>query len=177
MKRLLTVIDYQNDFVTGSLGFPKAQTLDGKIAALIRDYRASGDTVAFTFDTHYSDYLSTSEGKKLPVPHCIDGTDGHKLYGETAKLMRPDDPVFAKNTFGSDKFYEFIKQNKFDKITLVGVVSNICVISNAVLAKTAAPEAEITVDAQCVASNDESLGESALAVMQSLQINIENNPQ
>lgn len=174
---MLAVIDYQNDFVSGSLGFEKAKSLDSKIAALIRDYRASGDTVAFTFDTHYSDYLSTSEGKKLPVPHCIDGTDGHKLYGETAKLIQPDDPIFIKNAFGSDKFYEFIKQNEFNKITLVGVVSNICVISNAVLAKTAAPETEISVDAQCVASNDESLGESALAVMQSMQINIENYPQ
>ena len=173
MKRLLCVIDYQNDFVTGSLGFEKAKSLDRNIASLIKDYRASGDTVAFTLDTHYEDYLSTSEGKMLPIKHCIEGTNGHKLYGETAKLAQNGDPIFIKNTFGSDKLYEFIKQNKFDKITFAGVVSNICVISNAILAKTASPESEITVNAQCVASNDESLNTAALNVMRSLQIIIE----
>jgi len=175
MKKCLIVVDYQKDFVSGSLGFPEAVELDKHIAEKIRQYRDNGDEITFTFDTHGEDYINTQEGQNLPVPHCLKDTDGHKLYGQTAELIKKSDKKFYKNTFGSDELYMYLKTKKFKSIELVGVVSNICVISNAVLAKTAQPETPIIVDAACTASNDSKLNQEALDVMQSLQIQIINN--
>jgi nicotinamidase-related amidase len=168
----LIVVDYQNDFVSGSLGFPGAELLDSLIAEKIERYRADGDTVMFTFDTHGADYLKTQEGKCLAVPHCVEGTFGHDLYGETAKLLQEDDMRFCKGAFGSDELFEYLKATPFERIELVGLVSNICVISNAVLAKTAQPETPIVVDARCTASHDPKLHQAALDVMAGLQIRV-----
>ena len=88
MKKLLLVVDYQTDFVAGALGFPGAERLDGPIAAKISAYRSAGDTVAFTLDTHGENYLQTLEGRNLPVPHCLRGTPGWMLYGETGNARR-----------------------------------------------------------------------------------------
>lgn len=172
MKKCLIVVDYQNDFVTGSLGFKKAEQLDNRIAEKIEKYRNEGWEIIFTFDTHEENYLNTNEGKNLPVAHCIKGTDGHKLYGKTAKMLKKSDRCFFKSSFGSTELFEYLKAEKFDIVELCGVVTNICVISNAILAKTALPETEVSVDSACVASNDDSLNKSALDVMQSLQINV-----
>lgn len=172
MKKCLIVVDYQNDFVTGSLGFKKAEQLDDRIAEKIEKYRSENWEIVFTFDTHEENYLNTNEGRNLPVEHCIKGTDGHKLYGKTANMLKQSDKCFYKPSFGSAELFEYLKAEKFDIVELCGVVTNICVISNAVLAKTALPEAEVSVDSACVASNDDSLNKSALDVMQSLQINV-----
>lgn len=172
MSRCLIVVDYQNDFVSGSLGFAGAETLDSAIAEKIQKYRANGDVVVFTFDTHGEDYLKTQEGRNLPVPHCVKGTAGHSLYGETAKLMLDSDQRFYKPAFGSGELYEYLKATPFESIELVGLVSNICVISNAVLAKTARPETPVIVDLDCTASHDPKLHEAALAVMKGLQIRV-----
>lgn len=172
MKKCLIVVDYQNDFVTGSLGFKKAEQLDDRIAEKIEKHRSENWEIVFTFDTHEENYLNTNEGRNLPVEHCIKGTDGHKLYGKTANMLKQSDKCFYKPSFGSAELFEYLKAEKFDIVELCGVVTNICVISNAVLAKTALPEAEVSVDSACVASNDDSLNKSALDVMQSLQINV-----
>lgn len=172
MKKCLIVVDYQNDFVTGSLGFEKAEQLDDRIADKIAKYRNEGWKIVFTFDTHEENYLQTNEGRNLPVKHCIKGTVGQKLYGKTAKMLKESDKCFYKPSFGSEELFEYLKGEEFDKVELCGVVTNICVISNAVIAKTALPEAEVSVDSNCVASNDDNLNKSALDVMQSLQINI-----
>ena len=111
MKKCLIVVDYQNDFVTGSLGFPEAAALEDRIAHKIRSYRDSGDEVMFTFDTHNSTYLMSREGRRLPVPHCIGGTEGHKLYGKVGEAVSEDDWCFITYTFGSDALYDFLKQN------------------------------------------------------------------
>ena len=174
MRRCLIVVDYQNDFVSGSLGFEKARGLEKNIASKIDKYRKNGDEIIFTLDTHGEDYLKTREGRFLPVEHCIKGTDGHCLYGEVADQADEKDLYFEKSTYGSDALYEYLKKNEYKSIELCGVVSNICVISNAVLAKTAQPETEIYVDALCTASNDDSLNFAALSVMDSLQIEVRN---
>ncbi len=174
MKHGLIVVDYQNDFVSGSIGFEKARELDGRICAKIAEYRAADGDIIFTLDTHGKDYLVTREGRYLPVEHCIKGTNGHCLYGETAKAAREEDIYFEKSAYGSDALYEYLKTAGYDEIELCGVVSNICVISNAVLAKTALPEADITVDALCTASNDEKLNSAALDVLESLNVQIKN---
>jgi nicotinamidase-related amidase len=172
MRRCLIVVDYQNDFVSGSLGFPGAELLDPLIAEKINKYRAKGDVIVFTFDTHGADYLKTQEGRNLAVPHCVEGTTGHDLYGETGKMAREGDRHFFKSAFGSDELYEYLKSTPFRRIEIVGLVSNICVISNAVLAKTAQPETPIIVDADCTASHDPNLHKAALDVMIGLQIRV-----
>lgn len=172
MKKCLVVVDYQNDFVSGSLGFEKAKELDSEIANLIEKYHNNSDDVVFTLDTHYDDYMNTNEGKSLPVTHCIKGTIGHNLYGKVSHSVKESDLLFEKNTFGSDKLFEYLKNNRYSSIELVGVVTNICVISNAVIAKTAQPETEIIVNKNLVASNDDKLNDEALSVMSSFQIKI-----
>ena len=177
MKKCLIVVDYQNDFVTGSLGFPGAAETERNIVDKIKQYRDNGDEIIFTFDTHEKDYIDTQEGRNLPVVHCLRGTPGHGLYGEVAGLILESDKKFYKNTFGSDELYQYLKSPEtemFESIELAGLVSNICVIANAVLAKTAQPEIPVTVDAKCTASHDAALNKAALDVMSGLQINIIN---
>lgn len=175
MKNCLIVVDYQNDFVCGSLGFPKAARLENKITEKIKKYHKNGDDVIFTLDTHNKDYLKSREGRYLPVEHCIQETNGHNLYGKVNANRLPSDKYFNKSAFGSDELYNYLKSTPYAHIELVGVVTNICVISNAVLAKTAQPETDISVDASCVASNDEILNDAALKVMNSMQIEITNS--
>ena len=174
MKKCLIVVDYQNDFVNGSLGFPGAVELEQNIVNKIEQYRESGDDVIFTFDTHDEDYLSKREGRYLPVPHCLLGTQGHELYGAVAEHFKYTDTAFNKNTFGSDALFEYLKTTSYESIELVGVVSNVCVFSNAVLARTAQPEAEIIVDAKCTASHNPHLHTAALDAMEGLQMQVLN---
>lgn len=174
MKKLLLVVDYQNDFVDGSLGFPQAKTLEPVIAEKIKAYRAEGNDVAFTMDTHHSDYLSTQEGRNLPIPHTVKGTDGWNLYGSIEGLQHPEDKVFEKPVFGSAELFDYLRANPYDSIELVGVVAHICVLSNAVLAKAALPEAEVIIDAAGTASADPSMCEKALDVLEGVQCTVIN---
>ena len=152
MKKLLIVVDYQIDFVSGSLGFPKAKTLEMGIIDKIMEFENNGDDVIFTLDTHYDNYNETIEGENLPISHCIKGTPGHKLYGSVYDMSLPH-RVFEKETFGSSKLFEYLKENEYNEVALCGVVTNICVISNAVVAKSALPNAEIVIYKDLVASN------------------------
>lgn len=172
MKRCLIVVDFQNDFVTGSLGFPKAQSLTPAIAQKIKDYRASGDEILFTFDTHTASYLDTQEGIHLPVIHCVRGTDGHRLHPDIEKLRQPDDICFQKTTFGSAELMDHLRQHPYTSIELCGLVSNICVISNAVIAKAAQPETPVLIDVRCTAGADPAMHDAALLVMQGLQMQL-----
>ena len=175
MKKLLLVVDYQKDFVDGALGFPGAEKLDGPIAQKIAQYRAAGDDVAFTLDTHQADYLNTQEGRKLPVTHCVRGTEGWGLYGETAKAKQDGDTVIEKPAFPSLELGNWLREKGYDQIEVVGLVSYICVISNAIVAKAALPEAEIIVDAACTGGPDPTLHEKCLDLMsQGLQITVVN---
>lgn len=184
MKRLLIVVDYQNDFVKGALGFPEAETLEQPIMDKIAAYRERTDKIIFTLDTHDSNYLNTQEGRNLPVKHCLKGSTGHALYGAVADAVRFSDEVFYKPAFGSKELFDWLKtaqqaagevgEQPFESIELVGLVSHICVISNAILAKTACPEVPVIVDATCTASHDASLHEKALDVMEGLQIQVVN---
>lgn len=184
MKRLLIVVDYQNDFVDGALGFDGAELLDERIARKIDEYREAGDGIAFTFDTHHKDYLDTQEGRKLPIPHCLEGTEGHELYGQVATKQEDYDQVFMKPTFGSTALFERLVSRQgiadglgtqpFESIEVVGLVSNMCVLSNAVIARTACPNVPIIVDASCTAAPDPEMNEKALDIMEGLQIEVIN---
>ena len=174
MNRYLFVIDYQNDFVDGALGFPGAEKLDEKIAAKVRAYGKGH--VLFTRDTHFENYLTTREGRNLPVEHCIRGSHGWEVYGETAKaLAEVDAPAIDKLFFGmdvSDPAIAAVLPEAADEIELVGLVSNICVVSNAVVLQSKYPEATILVDAACTDSFDKSLHEKVLDVLSGFQVKV-----
>lgn len=172
MKKCLIVVDYQNDFVTGSLGFIEAKSIEHQIAEKIKKYHKNNDTVIFTIDTHYDNYLDTQEGKNLPVIHCINNSMGQRLYGEVSDASKSDDIFIKKSSFGSDKLYNLLKEEQYNEVLLVGIISNICVLANAVLAKTALPESTVTVDKSCVVSNDSRMNKYAFKIMKGLQINV-----
>ena len=176
MERYLFVIDYQNDFVDGALGFPGAEKLDEKIAAKVRQYGQG--RVLFTRDTHFENYLTTREGRNLPVIHCIKGTQGWQIYGETAKaLAEVNAPGIDKLVFGmdiTDPATAAVLPERADEIELVGLVSNICVVSNAVVLQSKYPEAAIIVDASCTDSFDKTLHEKVLDVLEGFQVKVIN---
>lgn len=176
MNRYLFVIDYQKDFVDGALGFAGAEKLDEGIAAKVRTYGKGH--VLFTRDTHFENYLETREGKNLPVVHCIKGTPGWECYGETARaLAEVEAPAIDKLVFGmdiTDPATAAVLPEQADEIELVGLVSNICVVSNAVVLQSRYPEATIVVDAACTASFDKDLNEKVLDVLQGLQVKVIN---
>ena len=176
MNRYLFVIDYQNDFVDGALGFPGAETLDAGIAAKVRAYGPGH--VLFTRDTHFDNYLSTREGRLLPVTHCIQGSRGWELYGETAvACAEVQAPAIDKLVFGmdvTDPATAAVLPETADEIELVGLVSNICVISNACVLQAKYPEARIIVDAKLTASMDPVMHEKVLDVLEGFQVKVIN---
>lgn len=180
MSKLLVVVDYQNDFVEGTLGFAAASAIDAGIAARVQAYLATGEQVLVTYDTHTENYLQTREGRALPVMHCVKDTVGWQLYGQTQQAVAmtccsAQVHMLEKNSFGmSPKSLIQLAQNlgEITAIEIVGVVTNICVISNAVLLQAQWPQAQITVDAALCAGFDEALHEKALDVMEGLQMQV-----
>ncbi len=170
--KALVVVDYQRDFVCGALGFAGAEKLEPVILKKIADCRKDGGQVIFTLDTHGEDYLHTAEGKKLPIPHCIEGTEGHRLYGEVESAVEESDIVIKKPAFGSVELCDYLKRAGFEEVELCGLVTDICVISNAVLAKAALPESRVVVDKNACLCADRAAHERALEVMRGLQIDV-----
>ena len=168
-KKLLVVVDMQNDFIGGALGTQEAQSILPAVRARIADARKEGEEVAFTRDTHGEEYLSTQEGKNLPVPHCIAGTAGHEI---AAGLCLAGERVFDKPTFGSIELAAYVKERGFAAVELVGVCTDICVISNALLIKAFCPEAEVCVRAGCCAGVTPQSHQTALDAMRACQVKI-----
>ena len=168
-KKLLVVVDMQRDFLEGALGTREAQALLPRVRERIEGAKAAGETVVFTRDTHDYDYLQTQEGKKLPVPHCIRGTEGWEI-----DPFLPSDGcrVFDKPTFGSRALAAYAAEEGFAAVELIGVCTDICVLSNAVLLKAFLPEAEISVRADCCAGVTPARHETALEAMRACQIDI-----
>ena len=158
MKKALVVVDYQNDFVDGALGFLASENIADKIYSLVARAMADKDFIVFTKDTHYDNYMETREGRFLPVPHCIKGTAGHRLYGRLADfedVVTDNTVILEKETFGSDKLCEVIEEafnGEPDVIEFCGVVTNICVLSNVVLCQTHFKNAKIVVHEDATAA-------------------------
>lgn len=174
IKKALVVVDYQNDFVNGSLGFAKAEKIYDAICRKIEFCVLQGFDVIFTLDTHHDDYLDTLEGKYLPVRHCVDGESGHALFGALEKYARESGVVFKKSSFGSCELCSYLRENNYSCVEFVGLVTNICVLSNAVMARSYMPQATIKVDAEATASFDDILHEKALDVLQSINVEVVN---
>lgn len=168
-KKLLVVVDMQEDFIGGALGTAEAKSVLPRVRERIARARREGYSVAFTRDTHGQDYLSTREGKNLPVPHCIAGTAGWQL---AEGLAKEGDMIFDKPSFGSAALAEYAAAEGFGKIELVGVCTDICVISNALLLKAYLPEAEISVRADCCAGVTPESHARALGAMAACQVEI-----
>lgn len=175
--KVLVVVDMQNDFITGSLGTPEAQAIVPNVKKKIEEYRANGDIIVFTRDTHHKEYLDTREGKKLPVKHCI----AYSWGWEIADGLRCDDEhVVNKGTFGSNNLvrylvhkFAFYGDHPFTEIEIVGLCTDICVVSNALLLKaTFYNDCEISVDATCCAGVTPETHEAALKTMEMCQINV-----
>ena len=171
MQDVLVVVDMQNDFIDGALGTKEAVAIVPKVEEKIRNFNG---TVFFTRDTHENWYLETQEGKKLPVPHCIRDTEGWQIRREL-DILRKTEPV-DKETFGStDLTDDLVAMNIDDEIksiTFVGLCTDICVISNALLVKAALPEVPIIVDAACCAGVTPESHENALKAMEMCQVEV-----
>ena len=176
MKKALIIVDYQKDFVNGVLGFQGAEALEEPIAEHIRQALESGWELLFTLDVHDESYPQTLEGKRI-VAHCRRESDGAQLYGSVKAYLPKAKAVFEKQTYGSLELADYLKKSQYDGIELAGLVSNVCVLSNAVLARTALPEAEITVNNRLIAAPDLDLHQKALAIMEGLHITIMNVPR
>lgn len=170
MSRVLIVVDMQNDFVNGSLGSEDAQKIVSNVREKILEYQKNGDTVIFTRDTHGENYLQSQEGKYLPVPHCIQGTDGWNIVDglEVENCQYIDKPNFGWTHWDTQNFSDK------DEIELIGVCTDICVVSNALILKAMYPETHITVDASCCAGVTPESHNAALLTMKACQIDVIN---
>jgi len=173
MKKLLIVVDMQNDFITGTLGSAEAQNIVPNVTKKIKMYKQNEDNIIFTRDTHYDNYLDTQEGKYLPVVHCIEGTNGHEIE---AGLDTQGCGIFDKTSFGSLNLAKQLAESEenYDEIELCGLCSDICVVSNALILKAQFPETKVTVDALCCAGVTLESHKAALRTMKMCQVNVIN---
>ncbi len=166
MKKTLIVVDMQNDFIDGSLGTKEAQNIVEKVKNKIKKYHDAKEQIIFTRDTHNENYLNTPEGKKLPVKHCIIGTKGWEI----AEGLEVEGAAYIdKPTFGWTHWNDI---KDFEAIELVGLCTDICVVSNALILKAMFPEVEITVDASCCAGVTPQTHKAALETMKMCQIQV-----
>ena len=171
MKKLLVVIDMQNDFLTGVLGSETASSILPNVINKIKQYKNTGDTIVFTKDTHSDNYLQTKEGENLPIPHCMYESKGWEFPDELLPHTK-DCLCFFKPSFGSTALGEFVKETHFDQIEVIGVCTDICVITNTLLLKSFSPESEIIVDSSCCAGVTKEHHNIALEAMKQCHITI-----
>lgn len=173
MKKFLVVVDMQKDFVDGALGSKEAVAIVPNVVNRIREF--DGD-IFVTYDTHFENYMETNEGKNLPVPHCIKGTDGWKLNDEVAEALAGKEYVeVEKITFGSVELPNLVKKAAGEddfSVELIGLCTDICVVSNALLLKANFPEINISVDAACCAGVTPKSHEAALTTMKMCQVEV-----
>ena len=167
MKTLI-VIDMQKDFIDGSLGTSEAVAIVPAVAAKIQACKAAGDRIIFTRDTHHEDYMETNEGKHLPVVHCIEGTEGWQINGE---LDTEGATIINKPSFGFTGWADVLGET--EEIELVGLCTDICVVSNALILKALYPEIRVSVDAACCAGVTPASHDAALTTMRMCQIEVE----
>lgn len=168
MANYLIVVDMQKDFVDGALGTKEAAAIVPAVVDRIKKAKENGERVIFTRDTHQDDYLETQEGRSLPVKHCIQGTDGWRFIPQVNEYV---ELAFNKPTFGSPALGRYLtEQGDVDRVTLIGLCTDICVISNALLIKAFLPEVPVIVEQNCCAGVTPESHENALKAMQCCQI-------
>lgn len=175
--KVLVVVDMQNDFIDGSLGTPEAQAIVPNVKKKIEEAIANGDLIVFTRDTHFENYLNTKEGVKLPVEHCVRGTEGWKIHKDLNPGVYKNMHILDKFTFRSSELPVLLHEDgvakTYNEIELIGLCTGICVVSNALLLKAAFYDSmEISVDATCCACVTPESHEAALKTMEMCQINV-----
>lgn len=170
MGKAIVVVDMQNDFVDGALGTQEAQAMLPRLVEKLKAEQTAGTALVFTMDTHGTDYLETQEGKKLPVEHCIRGTTGWKIADALHPFVQEAAAVIEKPTFGATALPAALAD--YDEIEFVGLCTDICVISNALLAKAFYPEKNICVDASCCAGVTPESHANALSAMRMCQVEV-----
>ena len=184
--KVIVIVDMQNDFINGPLGTQEARNILPVMVERLRGYEIEQPLVLFTKDTHYDNYMDTQEGKNLPIPHCIEDTQGWSIcksissvvdYNSNFLFYSDNDIVRSriyKNTFSSIRLAEILNQyeDEFEEVIFMGVCTDICVVSNVLLVKAYCPELKITVDASCCAGTTPENHKAALQVMKSCQINV-----
>lgn len=168
--RTLVVVDMQCDFIDGPLGTPESRLIVHRVQEKIEEYVASGDNVIFTRDTHYGNYSQTQEGKLLPVSHCVFRSRGWCIHPDISSQF--GDAIIDKCSFGYDGWFGYRDFFNVDYVEIVGVCTDICVVSNALILKATYPEIPIIVDACCCAGTTPEKHNAALAVMESCQIHV-----
>ena len=176
MKKLLVLVDFQNDFIDGALGTPEAMAIVPNVIKKVKEW--DGD-ILFTADTHNSNYINTNEGKHLPIPHCIFDTNGWELQKDVAKVLKermsPTEfqmATFLKKTFACKSLCAEIEALHYDYVEFIGLCTDICVVSNALMLKAFMPEIQIAVDPSCCAGVTPETHEAALTTMKMCQIDI-----
>ena len=178
MSKLLVVVDYQKDFVDGALGYAGAETLEASLYDKVQAALADGWKVLFTRDTHSPEYLDTREGRFLPVPHCIKGSEGWHLFGKLAEFEAAGNESIAfvdKPTFGSMELPEAARAlcgGEPEEIALCGVVTNICVVSNAVVLHSAFLSSTITLLKDLCGTGDDAMGRKAFDLLAGMGYNV-----
>lgn len=172
--KILVVVDMQNDFITGSLGTPEAQAIVPNVKKKVEEAAKNGDLIVYTMDTHFQNYLDTKEGQKLPVEHCLIDSEGWEITDEVLPPVGyTNTDTIEKYTFGSLLLAELLARVECDEIELVGLCTDICVVSNALLLKARLyNDVDISVDATCCAGVTPESHEAALKTMEMCQINI-----
>lgn len=169
-KQVLVVVDMQKDFIDGALGTKEAEAIVANVENKIKNFNGE---IIFTRDTHFENYSTTQEGQKLPVPHCIKGTKGWQIEESLEQLRTPDMKVFDKPTFGSVELAEYLKENKeLERVTFIGLCTDICVISNALVTKAFLPEVKVMVEEKCCAGVTPESHKNALEAMKMCQVEI-----
>lgn len=169
-KNVLVVVDMQKDFIDGALGTSEAVQIVDNVAEMIKGFDGE---VVFTRDTHFDNYLETQEGIKLPVPHCIKGSDGWQIDKKLEALRLDEKKVFDKPTFGSVELADYLKSiASLECVTLIGLCTDICVISNALLIKANLPEVTIRVVERCCAGVTPESHKNALEAMKMCQVEV-----
>lgn len=166
--KLLIIVDFQNDYVSGPLGFPGAEIIEDGIIKKIKEY----DDFVFTFDTHSKDFQNTLEAKYLDTPHCIKGTEGANLYGKLKDYLDKAKMVFEKETHASLDLALWLKNNPYDEIDLCGITTNQNVLANAIMAKSALPNSKISIIKDLSISNDKVLESRAYDILRGLYIEV-----
>lgn len=174
MKKILVVVDMQKDFVDGALGTKEAQAIVPAVVSKINNF--DGDEIYVTFDTHYQNYADTLEGKKLPVAHCIEGTDGHKLDEKVAAVLNEKEYIpVIKKTFGTFEIAESLAKKYSDEeieAEFIGLCTDICVVSNVLILRASFPNSIIKVDSSCCAGVTPATHNAALDTMRCCQIDV-----
>ena len=169
-NQVLVVVDMQKDFIDGVLGTKEAVEIVSKVKEKIKSFTGK---IIFTRDTHFENYSATQEGRKLPVPHCIKESEGWQIEETIEVLRTPEMKVFDKPTFGSVELAEYLKENKeLESVTLIGLCTDICVISNAMVIKAFLPEVKVIVEEKCCAGVTPESHNNALEAMKMCQIEI-----